>query len=286
MLRAVFEPVTLRSDLHQGVAGLGLVVFGAFAVALWSAVRTRATDVVVLLVLVAIELVVGVYSTTRIVGPIQFYLVQWISAVGFVLWSWSGLRPCLAFRGRLQALPSVADDDRRWRRSARGPGVCGSGPCVVARRAGDTENLSTAKNHALFGSVPVGRLLAATRGEPTVVLRLDNESAWEVLAADALELEQRGKEVQILDSPVTRLLFDDALLVGSAPQAGVLVFREQARRPPDRATPPRRSPIRADGRSSGWAERRTNIRSIRASARYHGSGGGLVQQHDRDPRSA
>ena len=41
-------------------------------------------------------------------------------------------------------------------------------------------------------------------------------TAWEVLAADALLLEQHGRRVQIIESPVTRLLFDDALLVRTA----------------------------------------------------------------------
>jgi hypothetical protein len=63
------------------------------------------------------------------------------------------------------------------------------------------------------------------------VLRLDSESAWEILAADALELEQQGKDVQILESPVTRLLFDDALLVGSAPGAKVLAFQDYSDAP-------------------------------------------------------
>ena len=98
-MRAVFEPVTLRSDLHQGVLWAGLVVFGAFAVALWSSVRTRATDVMVLLAFVGIELVVGVYSTMKIVGPIQFYLVQWIAAVGFVLLVAVGSAAIMAWRG-------------------------------------------------------------------------------------------------------------------------------------------------------------------------------------------
>jgi hypothetical protein len=227
-VRAVFEPVTLRSDLHQGVLWAGLVVFAAFAVALWSAVRTRATDTVVLLALVAIELVVGVYSTMKIVGPIQFYLVQWIAAVGFVLLIAVGSAGIVAWRGRVQTSP------RARTMTVAVAALLAVLVCAGAVRAsalnvrGESEDLSTAKNHALFGSTPVGRILAASRGEPTIVLRLEDESAWEILAADALELEQRGKEVRILDSPVTDLLFDDARLVDSAPRAGVLVFREQA----------------------------------------------------------
>ena len=88
---------------------------------------------------------------------------------------------------------------------------------------GESEDLSTPKNHLLFGSAPVGRILAVTRGEPMIVMRLDSESAWEILAADALELEQHGREVRILESPVTRLLFDDVRLVGSAPRPGARV---------------------------------------------------------------
>jgi hypothetical protein len=81
----------------------------------------------------------------------------------------------------------------------------------------------------LFGYVPTAQLLAATRKGQTVVLRNDSVTAWEVLAADALLLEQHGRRVQIIESPVTRLLFDDALLVHTASGSQILAFRDRPR---------------------------------------------------------
>jgi hypothetical protein len=78
--------------------------------------------------------------------------------------------------------------------------------------------------------VPTAPLLAVTREDRTVVLRLDSVTAWEVMAADALLLEQHGRRVQVLETPVTRLLFDDALLVRRAPSGSqVLAFRDRPR---------------------------------------------------------
>jgi hypothetical protein len=61
-----------------------------------------------------------------------------------------------------------------------------------------------------------------------VVLRLRSDSAWEVLATDALMLEQHGRRVRIVANSVTGLLFDDAILVRAAPvDADVLVFHDR-----------------------------------------------------------
>ncbi len=92
------------------------------------------------------------------------------------------------------------------------------------------EDLDVPNNRALFGSVPAGKLLAATEPGDTVVLRNDEATAWEVLAADALMLEQHGRHVRIAVTHETRLLFDDAVLVRSAPSgAVVLSFRDRSR---------------------------------------------------------
>ena len=52
-------------------------------------------------------------------------------------------------------------------------------------------------------------------------------TAWEVMAADALLLVQHGRKVQIVESPVTRLLIDDSLLVPTASGSSILAFRDR-----------------------------------------------------------
>jgi hypothetical protein len=78
-------------------------------------------------------------------------------------------------------------------------------------------------------------LLRATRPGQRVILRLDSESAWEILAADALELRDHGREVSIISSPVTRLLFDGTMLVSRPGTAAMLTFSERAPRIPTRS---------------------------------------------------
>ncbi len=227
MLRSVFEPVSLLDDAHQGLAVALVMSAVALVGAVLVARKVRATDVVVLMGLVVIQLGVGVYAVTRIAGPIQFYLVQWISAVGFVLWVGVGNAGLALARDRL---PSVS-----WGRTAARSAavVLVVLVCVGAIRAfpGDAghinENLDVPNNRALFGYVPVASLLRETRPGQTVVLRLDSLTAWEVLAADALLLQQHGRHVQVVSSPVTRLLIDDSLLVHGASGAKILAFRDR-----------------------------------------------------------
>jgi hypothetical protein len=228
MLRGVFASVSLRTDAaHEGLVVAVVLSAVAFAAAVVLARKARATDALVLLLLVAVELPVGVYAVTRIVGPIQFYLVQWISAVGFVLWFAVGQAAFQFARTRQMDTP-------RSRAVTRTVAIALMALlCVSAIRAfpGDAglvnQDLDVPNNRALFGYVPAAQLLAATRKGETVVLRNDSVTAWEVLAADALLLQQHGRRVQIVESPPTRLLFDDALLVRAASGAQILAFRDR-----------------------------------------------------------
>ena len=169
-----------------------------------------------LLLFVAVELVVGVYAITRIVDQIQFYLVQWISAVGFVLWLAVG-NAAYEFAGARWSGAAA------WRTITRGATiVLVAALCVGAVRAFPHDagrmnrDLNVPNDRKLFGYVPSSQLLSATRPGRTVVLRLDSITAWEVMASDALLLQQHGRDVQIVDTPVTRLLFDDSLRVDHA----------------------------------------------------------------------
>jgi hypothetical protein len=93
------------------------------------------------------------------------------------------------------------------------------------------EDLDVPNNRALFGYVPTRQLLAATRPGETVVLRSDSPTAWEVLAADGLLLEQHGRTVRIVKRSETRLLFDDVMLVPRSPGGNVLAFRNRSQPP-------------------------------------------------------
>jgi hypothetical protein len=226
MLRAVFTPITLREDYHQGLTLALVVTVLACAVAVVLARRARSRDTLVLFVLVAVELVAGVYAVTRIEGQIQFYLVQWISAVGFVLWMACGHAVIADVRSR-----STGARVPRW--AQIGAVVVLVVLCVSTIRAlpGDAgrinEDLDVPNNRALFGYVPARQLLAATHAGETVTLRPDSVTSWEVLAADALLLAQHGRDVHVVATKETRLLFDDALLVSRAPAGAVLAFRDR-----------------------------------------------------------
>jgi hypothetical protein len=173
---------------------------------------------------------------TRIAGDIQFYLVQWISAVGFVLWVGCGHAVVAFVRTRAPA----AGGERSALPLMRVAGaIVLAMLCVSTIRAfpGNAglvnEDLDVPNNRALFGYVPAKQLLAATREGGTVVLRPESRTSWEALAADALMLVQHGRHVRIIATQETRLLFDEALLVDGAHGQPVLAFRDrpQPRRP-------------------------------------------------------
>jgi hypothetical protein len=245
MVRGLLSSVSLMADAHQGLT-LALVVSAiALGCAIAAAVRARATDTLLLIGLGVAELAVGVYAVMKIAGPVQYYLVQWISAIGFVLWIAVG-------RAGLDA--ARAPTARSWRSPARRRGALAVALVVLGvltmralpGHAGlINENLDVPNNRALFGHVPARQLLAATRSGRTVVLRNDVPTGWEVLAADALLLEQHGRTVRIASTRETRLLFDDARLVSRASDAGrdadVLSFRDRDRpnlRPGDTVVAP------------------------------------------------
>jgi hypothetical protein len=230
MLRGVLESVSLLADGHQGLTVALVLSAFAFGIAAVAALRSRATDTLVLMTFVAGELVVGVYAVTKIAGPVQYYLVQWISAIGFVLWLSIGQAGLVFLRTRRPAW-SASPVVRRVGGAVALIALCALTIRAVPGHAGlINENLDVPNNRALFGYVPTRQLLDATERGRTVVLRNTSATAWEVLAADALMLEQHGRRVQIIESPETRLLFDDALLVQSEPSdATVLSFRDRAR---------------------------------------------------------
>jgi hypothetical protein len=240
--RAIFEPVTLRDDAHQGlVLGIVLTVV-ALGVGLLAARRSRDTDATVLLAIVGLELVGAIYSVTRIVGAIEFYLVQWITAVGFVLW----------FAAGNAAIRWVRTRDRsplRWTSGALGAlgAVALMAIAAVGAVRASTPDVKEANgllslhaNEVLFGRAPVRQLLAVTHRSDRVVLRLDSESAWMILAGDALQLRDHGRHVEVVDSPATRLLFDETMLVPRSTEGVTLAFSERpapGKEPLDRGDP-------------------------------------------------
>jgi hypothetical protein len=153
--------------------------------------------------------------------------VQWISAVGFVLW--------LAVGATLIEYARARWAHASWFPTVRRVGFVALVAllCVGTLRAfpghsGEVnENLNVPNDRTLFGDVPTEALLRATSPDRTVVLRLDSATSWEVVATDALLLLQHGRPVEVIDDPVTRLLFDDAMRVPDASGHQVLAFRDR-----------------------------------------------------------
>jgi hypothetical protein len=227
LLRGVFEPVSLRADAHQGLAPAIVITTIAFAAAVVLAKRARGADSLALVLLVVVEVVVSVEAVTRIAGPISFYLVQWISAVGFVLWLAVGSSVLDFARAR----PATGTRTRALVRVGAIlvlGALCASTIRAIPVGAGRVnEDLDVPNDRALFGDVPTSALLASTRRGQRVALRLDSVTGWEVMAADALLLVQHGRRVEVVDSPVTRLLFDDAIRVPAASGSKILAFRDR-----------------------------------------------------------
>ena len=190
---------------------------------------------------------------TRIVDHIQYYLVQWISAVGFVLWLGVGLTAWEFARTRWCSWFAMAPGDT-WCRDRRAPGSLRSTIRALPGNAGlvnEDLNLPTTENCS--GTCRASRSWTATAKNRPVVLRLDSVTAWEVMAADALLLVQHGRTVQVVETPVTRLLFDALLVPGTSadsrntsPSAIDLSLTWALAR--------RWSPIRANGPSLTWTD--------------------------------
>jgi hypothetical protein len=228
--RSVLDGSQLRVDSHRGIALVVVLSLAAFAIALTLAVKSRATDIVVLLLLVVIEVGTAVYSVTRIVGPTEVYLLGWISAIGLALW--------VAVGGAIIAYA------RRHVGRAVLPGLRAAGATLLTVLVAVVALLGYQGATVAHATYPdpllrnaLGPVLAATRHEKTVQLRLDAPLAWPELAAIALALEQRGKDVRIVRSAVTELFFDGAAdLVDQRPRTIVLAFRDgpgQSRGPED-----------------------------------------------------
>jgi hypothetical protein len=243
IVRAIFEPVSLRNDAHQGLA-LGIILTAvAFTVGLVAAWRSGDRDATVLLAIVGLEVIAAIYSVTRVVGAIEFYLVQWITAVGFVLWFAAG-------NAAIRWLRTRGRSHSRWTSGALG--ALGAATLIAISTVGavrasspDVKEanglLSLHANEILFGRAPVRQLLAATHRSDHVVLRLDSESAWMILAGDALQLRDHGRHVEVDDSPATRLLFDETMLVPRSTRGVTLAFSE--RPPPGKKASDRGAPV-------------------------------------------
>jgi hypothetical protein len=219
IIRSVLEGSQLRSDAHGTVALAVGLSLAAFAIALTLAVKSRATDIAVLLVLVAVELGTAVYSVTRIVGPLLVYLVGWISAIGLALWVAVGAA-IIEYARRHLARATLA--------GARVAGAIALTAlvAVVALHAypGATVTRARYRNPLVHDALPP--VLAATRHQKHVVLELDAPLAWPYVASIALALEQRGKDVTIVRSSATELFFDDNSLIEPRRGTAVLAFRD------------------------------------------------------------
>jgi hypothetical protein len=234
LARSVFEPVSVRADSGAGLTVAAVVSLAALVLLLTMSLRARAGDVLALVVLLTVEVVAAIYGVTRITDAIVFYLVQWISAIGFVFWMAVGAAFLAWMRrddGGRRAVPITL---RTVTAAGLVVGVVAVGALSAAANGPQAGNdgLVHEGNAQMLQSGVVHRLLAATRHDTSLTLRLDQESAWEILAADAWQLERAGKQVRIESAPVTRLLFDGALLVDRAPRGAVVLAFGESGAPP------------------------------------------------------
>jgi len=241
IVRSVLDGSQLRADAHRTVALIVGLSLAAFGIALALAVKSRATDIAVLLLLVAVEIGTAVYSVTRIVGPPMFYLVGWISAIGLALWVAVG-GAIIEYARRHVGRAKLA--------TARVAGATALTALIavvaLAGYSGATVTHTTYRNPGVRRAL--APILAATRHKKTVLLRLDAPLAWPSLAATALALEQRGKEVRIVRSTVTELFFDDTSLIEPRRGTTVLAFRDG----PDHSLGPRDARMTDIARLGRW----------------------------------
>ena len=136
-LRSLFEPVALRTDFRQGLTAGLVVTVVAFVVHSCSreGPGDRHPGVAGLVV---VELAVGVYAISRIEGPIQFYLVQWVSGVGFVLWLVVGRSVIETASGPVGGTAPASTRPRARRARPGGGAPVRRARCVPSRQARDS----------------------------------------------------------------------------------------------------------------------------------------------------
>jgi hypothetical protein len=195
---------------------LSVVAFGGALALAWKA---RASALLFLVGLVVVELAVAVYSVTRIVGPVEYYLVEWISAIGLMVWIALG-------GGVIEVVRQTAAlRHGMLRKSAAVVAMCAAAGIAMQ---GATNVVVTRNAYADRGEQRiVASILATTRHAPRVVLRLASMAAWPPLAGAAFELEQRGVEVEIVRSEVTELLFERSELVRRPTGQLMVAFRDR-----------------------------------------------------------
>jgi hypothetical protein len=223
-----------RDLLHQvtgmparASAALGIAIaltLVAAAVALGVAARARATTTLVLLALIGLEIVVGMFSVTRVVGDVLPYLVQWISAVGLVFWVAAGAA----------VLPALRESRPAGSRGGRVLLVA----AIIAVGAVAVDGLRTAQLPSGLYGIPqlhqVTRpLRAALAGSSHVTFELRDVSAWPLMSGVALDLEQHGVDVDVIHSWATDVLFEPSTLVRRPARGRVVVFEKAGRKGED-----------------------------------------------------
>ena len=187
-------------------------------------VRARSVEVAVLLGIVALELVVAVSSVTRIVGPIESYLVQWISSVGLVMWIAVGAAVIELVRRSTRSRP-------RWQ--TVGTGVLLLTIALATGVRASAAALPPAGSYSEPSQERIVDAVARRAGDRRdVVLALGDGTTWVPLAGAALELERRGFDVHVVRSRVAELFFAPYDLVARRPGQTVFSFRDACRSEP------------------------------------------------------
>jgi hypothetical protein len=178
--------------------------------------------VVALLVLVVVELLVASYAVTRIVGKLDFYLVEWISAVGLMMWIAFGAAVIPQFK-RWLATPRGIERSR-----VVGVALVCAGAVVVVQASAHAAVRQPSKPDPELRTI-VRAIVHEPAHRSPVVLELGDTSAWPVFAATTLELEQEGHDVQLVRSSATQLLFPEDSLAASRTAGSRLTFFDARR---------------------------------------------------------
>jgi hypothetical protein len=210
------------SDNGSGapVAATVIISLCVLFIAAGLAWRHRSSSALVLLGIVVAETAVAISSVTRIVGAVEFHQIEWITAVGIMMWIGLGAALLPVARQTMQRHPDLA-------RRAAFVGIVLV--VVVAARAtvNDVSTGHTARDQDVRTAVQ--HIRDRVQGRAPVVLELRDSPAWSLMAGVALELEQQDVRVAVVRSDATALLFDGAYLTRQ-PARGIRFVFAEARR--------------------------------------------------------
>ncbi len=194
---------------------LTLLAFGAATVV---AMRRRARDQLVLLGLTAIAASTAVLATTRILGPMFPYLVEWIAAIGVVAWLAIGATALDALRHRRAP----------WLRTGATVVALVLATVLAVDATGSAREVDRDANRPAVARMADGIERRLPDGAERIGLRVHEIGfvEWPWVSGVLLELRKRGYDVDVVRSGVqSEALFNDRDLVEPGSTPVVVTFR-------------------------------------------------------------